>query len=292
MIRIGIVGSDNSHAIAFSKLCNVASHDLHVEGAQVVALYGRDAERNNEVAQEGNIPTIVDSPEDMAGMVDAALVVFRDGALHRAHAEPLIRAGIPTFVDKPLAVTIEDATALIDLAEENNVPLTSFSTLRYATDMLDFVAETKEKGPAPSAIFSGPADRESEYSGLPFYGVHIVEMMQAFQGVGVQTVHAVERGKSIVATLTYGDDRTAVLNFLPQGQVAYVFHMLAFCRDGWVGRALDAGSCYKDGLEVVLEMVRTRTMPLSREELLETVATLAAIERSLVTGKAVDTATL
>ncbi len=286
MIRLGIVGSDNSHAIAFSKLCNVEGAEPHVDGVQVVALYGRDPERNEEVKAEGNIPMVVDSPEDMIGQVDAALVVFRDGGLHREHAEPLIRAGIPTFVDKPLAISVEDATALIDLAERSGAPLTSFSTLRYATDMVDFIAEAKEKGPISSAVMTGPADRESEYGGLPFYGIHIVEMMQALYGPGVKTVRAVEQQKTIVAIVQYDDERIMTLNFV--GDASYVFHMLAFGKEGWVGRALDAGSCYKDGLEVVLEMVRTGDMPLDREALLEPVMTLDAIEKSLATGNAVN----
>jgi predicted dehydrogenase len=49
MIRIGIVGSDNSHAIAFSKLCNL-DEKLHVDGAKVVSIFGLDAARNKEVA--------------------------------------------------------------------------------------------------------------------------------------------------------------------------------------------------------------------------------------------------
>jgi predicted dehydrogenase len=285
MTRIGIVGSDNSHAVAFSKLCNVEGNDVHIDGAKVVAIYGRDSGRNQEVAEEGNIPEIVASPEDMIGKIDAALVVFRDGRLHREHAEPLIRAKIPTFVDKPLAISVEDATALIDLAEDNGTPLTSFSTLRYATDMVAFINEANEVGPISSGVLTGPADRASEYGGLPFYGVHIVEMMQALYGPGVRSVHAVEQGKTIVATVVF-DDRIMTLNFI--GDASYVFHMLAFGKSGWVGRALDAGSCYKDGLEVVLEMVKTGKWPIGREELLEPVKTLEAIEKSLDTGTTVE----
>jgi len=286
MTRIGIVGSDNSHAIAFSKLCNVLSGELHVEGASVVALFGLDAARNREVATEGKIPTTVERPEDMIGMVDAVLVVFRHGGLHRQYAEPFLRAKIPTFIDKPLAISTADARALLDLAATSGTPLTSFSTLRYAVDMRGFVKDMGEKGKITSAVFSGPADRKSEYGGLPFYGIHTVEMMEALHGAGVKRVHAVEREKTIVVTAEYEDDRIVTLNFL--GDAAYVFHMLAFAKDGWISRALDASTCYRDGLEVVLGMVRTGTVPLAAKELFEPVAILTGIEKSLATGRAVD----
>jgi predicted dehydrogenase len=288
MVRIGMVGSDNSHAIAFSKLCNVTENDLRVEGAQVVAVFGEEEARTQEVSEEGRIPKIVSRPEDMIGDVDAVLVVFRHGGKHREYAEPFVREGIPTFVDKPLAVSSEDARALLDLADAKGSLLTSFSTLRYAGDMLDFKKEMDDLGPTSSAVFSGPADRESEYGGLPFYGIHIAEMMQALYGPGVKSVSAVENGKNIVATLGYEGGRVGTLNFL--GDASYVFHMLAFGKDGWAGRALDASTCYRDGLEVVLKMVESGNRPLTNEALLEPVLVLEAIESSLSSGNTVNLA--
>lgn len=281
MIRIGIVGSDNSHAEAFSKLCNVPQ-ELTVEDAKVVAIFGVDAARTKEVATLGNVPTIVEKPEDMIGSIDAALVVFRHGGLHRQFAEPLLKAGIPLFVDKPLAIAPDDARALLDLAEAKKVPLTSFSTLRYSRDMQAFIKEAEAAGPVSVSVFSGPADRKSEYGGLPFYGIHTVELAQALNGAGVVSVRALENNKNVVATLTYADGRVVTLNFM--GEAAYVFHMLAFGKNGHVGRALDAGTCYKDGLEIVLSMVKTGKAPLTRNELLEPVLILDAIEKSLGNG--------
>lgn len=286
MVRIGIVGSDNSHAIAFAKLCNVADNALHIEGAKVVAVFGEEEARTKEVAAEGQIPKIVAKPEDMIGEVDAVLVVFRHGSKHRAYAEPFIREKIATFVDKPLTITSADAQALIELAQAKGTSLTSFSTLRYAADMISFKAEMNEKGPVRAAVFSGPADRQSEYDGLPFYGVHIIEMMQALYGAGVKSVAASENQKNIVATLSYADGEVGVLNFL--GDVSPGFNMLAFGKNGWSGRGLDASTCYRDGLEVVMEMVKTGKWPLTPEELLEPVRVLEAIDESLNTGKRVS----
>ena len=290
MIRIGIVGSDNSHAIAFSKLCNVEGNELHVDGAKVVSIFGVDPERTQEVAQHGNIPKIVDTPEEMIGEIDLAMVVFRHGGLHRQYAEPLLRAGIPTFVDKPLALSPQDARALIAAAEKAGVPFTSFSTLRYSADMRTFVQEANEVGPFHFSSFAGPADRQSEYGGLPFYGVHIAEMMAALNGSGVKSVHAVENRETISASVVYEDDKTVTLNFL--GKATYVFHMSVFGENGWKARALDSGTCYKDGMEIVLDMVNTGKWPLTKRELMESVLVLTAVEQSLVTGKSVDVAIL
>ena len=44
MIRIGILGSDNSHALAFSKLCNIPDENgiYAYEDVRVTAIYGKD----------------------------------------------------------------------------------------------------------------------------------------------------------------------------------------------------------------------------------------------------------
>jgi predicted dehydrogenase len=286
MVRIGIVGSDNSHAEAFSKICNDETHELYVKDAEVVSIFGLDPERTQEVATNGKIPTIVETPDEMIGNVDLVLVVYRHGGLHRQYAEPFLRAGVPAFVDKPMSISPQDAKALLDAADKNNTLLTSFSTLRYAKDMRAFIDEAKAGGPIHMATMSGPADRQSEYGGLPFYGVHIAEMLQELVGTGVHSVHAVQNNQSIVATVTYYDDVIATLSFL--GNTNYVFHMGSFGEKGHVARPLDAGSCYRDGLDVVLKMLETGEAPLNREQLLEPVKVMTAIDQSLITGKSVD----
>src|ERR1051326_175329 len=80
MIKLGIVGSDNSHADAFSQLCNLDKgfNGFKCRGAKVVAIYGHDPKRTEEVARNGQIPTIVEKADHMIGIVDAVLVGFRD----------------------------------------------------------------------------------------------------------------------------------------------------------------------------------------------------------------------
>src|ERR1043166_4180473 len=132
MVKLGIVGSDNSHADAFSQLCNrdKGFNGFRCRGAKVVAIYGHDAKRTEEVASNGQIPTIVENAEHMIGMVDAVLVVFRHGDLHAKYALPFIDAKISTFVDKPFSIKPSDAEQMLAAARKRRTLLTSFSTLR------------------------------------------------------------------------------------------------------------------------------------------------------------------
>jgi predicted dehydrogenase len=67
MLKIGILGSDNSHADRFSEILNREDHPSYLpnSGAQVVAIWGQEAERTQQVAQNGKIATIVENPEAM-----------------------------------------------------------------------------------------------------------------------------------------------------------------------------------------------------------------------------------
>ncbi len=58
MVKIGIVGSDNSHAIQFSQLANLPEgvDGLRIKEAEVVATWGAERKRTEEVARVGNIP--------------------------------------------------------------------------------------------------------------------------------------------------------------------------------------------------------------------------------------------
>jgi hypothetical protein len=58
----------------------------------------------------------------LAERPDAAIVVTAD-ADHAATAEILLRHGVPTLVEKPLALSSQSATRLIELAEQRNVAL-------------------------------------------------------------------------------------------------------------------------------------------------------------------------
>ena len=282
MFRLGIVGSDNSHAEAFSKLANLDEgiNGLRMEGCRVTHIYGTDPKRTEEVARNGRIPTIVTKVEDMIGAVDGIMCVWRHGGKHLADTMPFLKAGIPAFVDKPLACDVADATQLVNAAEKAKVGFTSFSTLRYAKNVVDYINSLKETaGPLMAGVSSGPAELDSEYGGISFYGIHAVELMNAVWGYGCESVKATEHNKNVVVACKFDDGALVTLNLM--GNATYAFHLVAFGKDGWKEHTVDSSTCYFDGMKVYLETMKTGKWPLTREQLLEPVRILAAIDKSL-----------
>ncbi len=289
MIRIGIIGSDNSHADRYSELCNMPDDpklkDLQVPDAKVTALFGipEHEARTKEVSEKFKIP-VVASPEDMVGKIDLAICVFRKGSLHAKYSLPVIKAGIPIYVDKPFASSVADARAMIEAADKSGAPLTSMSSFRVAQSTLQFNEELKKIGPVTYGISIGPGDRKSEHDGLIFYGIHAVEVMLTCFGHGVKEVRAVDQNNNVVATVTYPDDRVVTLSFV--GNAKYAFRAIAFGKNGMAMFTPGTGTFYRDALLAVIEMAKTRKRPLTNAQLLEQVQIFHAIEKSIQDGGA------
>jgi predicted dehydrogenase len=289
MFKIGILGSDNSHADRFSEILNRPDHPSYLpdSGAQVVAIWGQEAERTQQVAENSKIATIVDSPTDMIGQVDAVICVTRHGGLHRELVTPYLEAGIPTFVDKPLAVDPADARAIVALAQQHNVPFTSFSTVRFSADTRAYLVEVQKLGDVRTGVYTGPASRRNIYGGMIFYAIHSIELMLAVQGTGVQWVQAVEgpavdeqgNGNATVIC-AWADGGMATLQLTVDAH--YGFRAMALGREGFHCAHLNISDCYHEGMKRILPTLRGEIKgDVSPEAMIEAIQIGAAIERSL-----------
>ncbi len=139
-MRIGIIGLDTSHATAFTRILNQTPPAAGLEGMNVVAAYpkgspdiptsvNRIPEYTEAVKKMG--VEIVDSIDQLLGKVDAVLLETNDGRPHLQQALPVLRAGKPLFVDKPIAGSLPDAIAIFEAAERYATPVFSSSSLRY-----------------------------------------------------------------------------------------------------------------------------------------------------------------
>ncbi|WP_169738864.1 Gfo/Idh/MocA family protein [Jiangella gansuensis] len=290
MTRIGVVGTENSHVDHFVRFLNVE----HRHGAaRVVALAGGDTERNRALATVGGIDTVVESAGDLTGLADAVIVSSRDGRTHRADAVPLLEAGIPVLVDKPLAASATDAEAIVAAARRGGVPLVSASALRFVPEMAALTAAPDRIGPLTSVQVTGPADPASPYAGLYFYGVHHAEA--ALQVIGEPgaagapgaadppgPVHVQRAGIAVVATTTVADVHV-VLTFVPAAESEAVpFHVTVVGTRGIETYPLTLGPDYNAPvLDRFLRAVEDGVSPVADNALLAPIVLLDAITARL-----------
>ncbi|MEZ4864002.1 MAG: Gfo/Idh/MocA family oxidoreductase [Caldilineaceae bacterium] len=288
MLRIGILGSDNSHAERFAELLNLADHPDYIADAdaRVVAIWGQEAERTAQVATNNQIETIVAEPTAMLGQVDAVLCVTRHGGLHYELVRPYLTAGIPTFVDKPLAISADDARTIVALAAQHRVPFSSFSTVQFSVDAQDFLQAARQLGGVRMGSYSGPATRRNPYGGVLFYAIHSVELMLAVQGTGVQWVQAMEgngvdadENGAMVAVCAWPNGMMATLELSIDAK--YAFRATALGREGVHSATLNIRDCYRQGMHQILAVLRGAPSPVQAKAMIEAIQIGEAIELSL-----------
>ncbi|GAG56451.1 unnamed protein product [marine sediment metagenome] len=109
----------------------IAKRHAHVlgeiEGLHLQAVCDIIPERAWELKRQYNVPWLYDSMSDMSEVIQYSsidiLSVLTPSGLHAQHVIELAHYGIPIVVEKPMALTLEDADAMIEACEEYNTPL-------------------------------------------------------------------------------------------------------------------------------------------------------------------------
>src|SRR5690606_26656594 len=94
---------------------------------------------------------------------------------HLEQAIPVLKAGKPMFIDKPIAASLSDAIVIIEAAKHYKTPLFSSSSLRFMPSAQD-VANGKI-GKVLGADAYSPYILEKTHPDLFWYGIHGVELL-------------------------------------------------------------------------------------------------------------------
>ena len=153
---------------------------VRIPNTQVTHIWTDDPKDAVLVAKAALIPNVVAKAEDVIGQVDAVLVATDDGYEHVRRARPFIEAGLPVFVDKPLALSIEDLQTFIDW-EKNGAPILSSSGMRYAPELDPIVADHSALGELRWGSLVMAKAWEN-------YGIHSLEPVFRLLGPGFESV--------------------------------------------------------------------------------------------------------
>lgn len=195
-LRIGIIGCDTSHDVAFTETFNNPQGKGYVPGGKVVGAFKggspdvpQSASRVDQIARTLHDKygvTIYDSIEALCSNVDVVLLESVDGRPHLEQVKPVIAAHKPVFVDKPCAASLKDALEIFRLAKAANVPIFSSSSLRFAKDTQ--AVHNGSIGRVYYAETTSPLELEPHHPELFWYGVHGVESLYTVMGTGCETV--------------------------------------------------------------------------------------------------------
>ena len=283
-IKIGMIGLDTSHAIAFTELINNPTNKQHVAGGKVVAAFkggSPDIESSasrvegytRELQQKYGVK-IVPTIEELCREVDAVLLESVDGRPHLEQVRPVIAARKPVFIDKPLAGSLKDAITIMKLAREAKVPCFSSSSYRFYDSLIEL--KKKDVGEIKGAISYGPCSLEEHHPDFFWYGVHPCEALYTVLGTGCEMVVRVSTKDTDVVTGIWRDGKVGTLRGLRNASTP---HQVILFGTKAVAEQKGSGD-YAPLVREIMKFFQTGISPVPAEETLEMFAFMEAADES------------
>jgi WD40 repeat protein/predicted dehydrogenase len=284
-LRVGIIGLDTSHVTAFTRALNDKNVNADIANCRVVAAYPKgspDIESSTKrvpgytkaVKQMG--VEIVDSIPELIKRVDCVLLETNDGRPHLEQVLPVLKAGKPVFIDKPIAGTLADAVAIFEAAKKYKTPVFSSSSLRYMPGAQK--VRQGAVGKVQEAEAWSPAHLEKTHPDLFWYGIHGVEALFTMMGTGCESVTRTKSTHDMdeVVGVWTGGRKGTFQGFRKGGKRGY-----GGSAKGTKGE-LDAGKYagYRPLVVDIVKFFRTRKPPVSERETLEIYAFMEAADES------------
>ncbi|HPO12523.1 MAG TPA: Gfo/Idh/MocA family oxidoreductase [Candidatus Hydrogenedentes bacterium] len=289
-LKIGIIGLDTSHVIAFTGLLNDTNNKAHIPGGKVVAAFkggSPDIETSasrvdgyTKDLQEKFGVKIYDTIEEMCKNVDAVLLESVDGRPHLEQVKPVFKVGKPVFIDKPVAGSLHDAIEIFRLAKESKVPCFSSSSYRYYESLINVLKQ--DIGGVKSCISIGPCSLEQHHPDLFWYGVHATEALFTVMGVGCESVVRTTTPDTDVVTGTWKDGRVGVLYGI---RTSGTPHKVIVFGSKSVAEQENSGD-YAPLVVEIIKFFQTGVAPVSAEETIELFAFMEAADESKRQGGA------
>lgn len=284
--KVGIIGLDTSHCIAFTKALN--SDDADFGGFKVVAAFPTSGSKDipssidrvsgftEQIREQG--VEIVNSVEQLLGKTDVILLETVDGRKHLEQALPVLKAGKRMFIDKPMAASLSDAMVIFDAASRYGIPVFSASSLRYIQGMDEI--KSGIVGKVLGAETYSPATVEKSHPDLFWYGIHGVEPLFTAMGTGCKTVTRTYTPGADVVVGTWKDGRIGTFRGIREGKTGYggcVYGEKAI-------KTLGTYNGYNPLLKDIIKYFDTGEIPVQPEETLEILAFMEAADESKKRG--------
>lgn len=279
-ITIGIIGAENSHTAGYGKLFNI---EKKFPGLEVKYVWGETDDFAAKAMKAGNIPIQVKDTQEMLGKINALIVDHRHAKFHLEAARPFIEAGIPTFIDKPFCYRAVEGKEFLELARKKGTPVSSYSAIAHTDGTFELKEKIKSIKDLHQVVCTGTADLDSEYGGIFFYGVHIIEPLMYVFGEDITEVKVTRNHHQGTANLRFASGLFATIIFKTKayGWETFIETNTGFTQLKSTALETDPGRNYKD----MVEMFKTGKEPRTHQSILNGMSVLEALESSASTEK-------
>lgn len=236
------------------------------EMGEVTHVWAQDREIAEHIAKASKIANVVANAEDMISEVDAILLARDDGENHYEMAMPFIKAGLPIFIDKPFALSVKEAEAMLE-AQHFDSQVFTCSSLRYAEEL--HLTEADRETIGDVKYVEGSIVKKWET-----YGIHILEpiMAQLPNRGRLISVTPVKQGEIQVVVIKW-ENCMACLRIT--GSAPSPLAITFYGTKGNVEKCFaDSFSCFRASLKHFVESIHSKEILISRAETMEIVEIL------------------
>lgn len=299
-IRVGIVGLDNYQAVAFTELFHNPKVDGDLKGIKVVTAFPAGSSDIPESVRE--LPKWIDAiqklgvevvktPEEVLKGCDAVLVMSVDGRAHLEQLKPILKAGKPVYVGRPLAASLADAVEIFRIAAEHKTPIFTCSQHRFSPGFIG-MRKHDDVGEVVGVDVYGGAPREEHHPDLFWHAIHGVETLYTIMGPGCVSVSRTSTETADVVAGVWKDDRVGTFRGIRKGAPKYsatVFGSKGVSTAGIYGHGVpvkgvvptnDKYMGYEATAIEIAKFFKTGKPPVSADETIEMFAFLEAAEES------------
>lgn len=288
--------SGSNHGTAFATACNgydeakrgrfagtfVAARK-RLEGVEVVRIWDPVKAAAERLAEVCRIPTVCDTADECAEGVDAVAIVDDGSGEQWKYAVTPLRRGVPTFCDKPLAMTAKQAKAVAEVARKAGTPFMSASALRFVPDVVALAKDVAALGKVHLATTACGNE-------LVYYGIHALELAYAVLGRGaVSCLNVGQPGRNLVR-VRFERGLDLMLMVAEREWMRAGYQLNLYGTEGWRSLTPNLDELYWYLLDRFIDLVRTGKESVPIEEEVEVIAVLEAGKRSLLEQREVTVA--
>ena len=306
-LKVGVIGLDNYQAVAFTSLFRAAKSGEPLSGFEVVAAFPGGSPdipssvealpRWTESFAEMGIPC-VDSIAEVVERADVVILMSLDGRVHLKQATPVLKAGKPLYIGRPMAASLVDVLKIFQVAEAHNAPLFSCSQHRFVP-AFSGMRNHPQVGRVLGCSVYGGLQFEPTHADFFWHSIHSAETLFTIMGPGCVSVTRASTSQAELITGKWKDGRIGTFRGLGTGTVKYsgvVFGEKGILRAGNYGRGVPTLKTnaegehwlapqgeymgYKGVALAMADFFRTRTPPISAAETIEIFAFLEAAHES------------
>ena len=284
MKRIVILGCENSHADSFIRFIQTEEKYKDVE---ILGVYSDDREAAGKLREKFGV-TVMEDYRDAVGKADGVIITARHGDNHYKYAKPYIADGVPMFIDKPIAISEEEAIEFMRELKKNGIRVSGGSSLKHVDEVMQLREEREKEmgGRTLSGFAQAPLHIYEEYGGFYFYAQHLVEMICEVFGRFPLAVTAKQTGTETHVLFHYENYTCVGLYSSYCGHYHVSRVAVDYLKSCPIPDSLP--NCFAREFDEYYTLLEGGAQQLTYEEFASPVFIMNAIKRSLASGKTED----